>query len=155
MAPSDPQPALAVDLALFSLSMTIQENELLGKTDALTGETPDALGMQREEINETHRERKTLQLTIKKHWFDMIVSGKKKEEYRRSSKWILCRLYGRYYSHVRFRNGYSIESPTVLCEYLGWYYGYGRPEWGGGSTPGNPLVVIKLGDIYHSPKTSR
>ena len=95
-----------------------------------------------------------LRLTLKRKWFDMIASGEKKEEYREPSHWILSRLTNadesgsdRKYDLVEFRNGYAPDAPTVVCEYLGWEWGQGRTEWGGGSHAGSPLAVIKLGSI--------
>lgn len=90
---------------------------------------------------------RTLKLTLKRRWFDMIASGEKREEYRTPSEWILSRLEGKEYDAVEFRNGYSKTSPVVTCEFKGWKYGFGRREWGGGSTAGQPLVVIELGNI--------
>jgi hypothetical protein len=87
---------------------------------------------------------KILKLTIKKKWFDMIASGEKTEEYRTPGKWIGCRLDGRSYDAVQFRNGYSRTSPVVTLEYLGWKCDHGRPEWG---APARPVIVIKLGKI--------
>jgi len=97
-----------------------------------------------------------LELTIKRKWFDMIADGVKKEEYRRDSRWIMSRLlrlesdgnfHDVHYDAVRFRNGYSKDSPIVMCKYLGWKYGYGNPEWGGERHPGFQLIVIKLGAL--------
>ena len=82
-----------------------------------------------------------------KKWFDMVASGTKKEEYRIESQWILSRLEGKSYDFVEFKNGYEAGSPTCLVEFLGWTMGFGRKEWGGGSTQGKPLVVIKLGKV--------
>lgn len=98
--------------------------------------------------------RSTLELTLKKQWFDMVASGEKREEYREPSKWILSRLKGKHYDAVRFRNGYNSDSPVCVCEYLGWGFGFGKRKWGGGSTQGNPLVVIKLGRVLSAPNES-
>jgi len=48
---------------------------------------------------------KTLYLTLKKKWFDMIVSGVKKEEYRESKVYWLKRLV-----EDTVQIGYSIET---------------------------------------------
>ena len=90
---------------------------------------------------------RTLELTLKRKWFDMVASGEKKEEYRAASKWIMSRIEGKKYETVRFRNGYNADSPVCVCEYLGWELGYGKLKWGGGSAIGNPIVVIKLGNV--------
>lgn len=90
---------------------------------------------------------KILELILKRRWFDMIASGEKREEYRQPSKWILSRLEGKKYDAVRFRNGYNPDSPVCVCEFKGWKFGYGKKKWGGGSTPGSPIIVIKLGAV--------
>jgi len=75
---------------------------------------------------------KILILPIKKKWFDMIVSGEKKQEYRAFNQY-----YGSRFSRngvprnleVMFRNGYSRESPSVTCKvYV--HGGTGIEEWG-------------------------
>lgn len=94
-----------------------------------------------------HAGLKTLRLTLKKHWFDMIASGEKREEYREPSRWILSRLEGKQYDRVEFKNGYG-DVPAMTVEYLGWSYGVGRPEWGG---HGARLVVIYIGKVLSGP----
>lgn len=96
----------------------------------------------------------TLELTLKKQWFDMVAIGEKREEYREPSKWIMSRLENKHYDAVRFRNGYNADSPVCVCEYLGWNFGFGKRKWGGGSTQGNPLVVIKLGRVLSAPNAA-
>lgn len=83
----------------------------------------------------------TLKLTLKREWFDLVVSGKKKTEYRDPSDWILSRLSDKTYDRVSFRNGYSATSPVVVCEYKGWKYNVK-----------SGLVEIKLGRVLESPK---
>lgn len=99
---------------------------------------------------------KKLQLTIKKKWFDMIVSGEKTEEYReiklywfvRLTFW--CKPYWNQnfyinFDSVVFRNGYRSDSPTVELEYKGTSQGIGKEKWG---APKNKRVfIIKLGKI--------
>ena len=85
--------------------------------------------------------KKVLALTISKQWFDKIVSGEKKEEYREIKKyWVsrlvnqqaengdvlfdefggYCRVIGKLeykpYTHVLFVNGYSKDSPRIEKE---------------------------------------
>ena len=78
-------------------------------------------------------------LPIKKKWFDMIVSGEKKEEYREIKPYYDSRfmnafgfllaggqmVYGEAAPEeirkpwpvpVVFRNGYSKDSPEIVCE---------------------------------------
>ncbi len=95
---------------------------------------------------------RTLKLTLTRQWFDMILSGEKKEEYREiKPHWIkilMTRGYPpafRKYMFIEFRNGYSKESPAfkAMCE--GVSIGYGRPEWG--AKLGRKYFVIKIGTI--------
>lgn len=81
-----------------------------------------------------------LTLPIKKKWFDMILSGEKKEEYREIKPYYDKRfnfkdfpeLKMRTVQHscwIRFRNGYSKESQQIECSVV-ITKGYGKPEWG-------------------------
>lgn len=89
---------------------------------------------------------KTLKLTLKKKWFDMIASGEKKEEYREPSAWINSRVNAdKHYERVEFRNGYSPAAPVVTVEYKGFRYRSGREVWG--ADPCRNYVVILLGNI--------
>lgn len=104
-----------------------------------------------------------LTLPIKKKWFDMILSGEKKEEYREIKPYYTSRfinLFG--LSHIsalsgplilgykppereiRFRNGYSKKCPslTARCT-LG--IGYGEEEWG--AEPNKEYYVLKILEI--------
>jgi len=62
---------------------------------------------------------KTLRLTIKRQFFDLIAAGQKKIEYREITPYWISRLEGRKYDEVFFRNGYSASSPVVRVECLG------------------------------------
>lgn len=86
---------------------------------------------------------KTLKLTLKRRWFDMIASGQKLEEYREIKPWILSRLQGKTYDAVEFSNGYGAHVPKVTVKFLGWGTGVGRAEWG--AMPGRPTIIILLG----------
>lgn len=103
---------------------------------------------------------KTLNLTLKKKWFDMIASGEKKEEYReKKDYWIdrLCDfdecLKSNSYEHfksfdtITFRNGYSKNAPTIVLECKGIRIGEAKPEWSD-NWQGN-VFIIKLGDIIN------
>lgn len=94
-----------------------------------------------------------LRLTIKKKWFDMILSGLKKEEYRQFKPHWERRLYHIFYPAIRqfreydaveFRNGYSSNAPTILIECEEITAGIGNPNWG---APDYPVFIIKLGNI--------
>lgn len=83
-------------------------------------------------------------LPIKKKWFDMILSGEKKEEYREVKPYYDSRLNKFCHISTRnvmehyvpnntfeviFRNGYSKNSPSIKCLCSCWY-GEGKVEWG-------------------------
>ena len=88
-----------------------------------------------------------LVLPIKKQWFDMIKSGKKKEDYREITPYWASRLFRsqiswgvgleyllnnknvEQYGHVKLRNGYKKDSPSIIC-YCHVYRGQGKEEWG-------------------------
>lgn len=76
-----------------------------------------------------------LTLPIKKRWFDMILSGEKKEEYREIKPYYEARfknLWGNEYigeKIIMFRNGYSANSPSFIAE-CEINIGHGNSEWG-------------------------
>lgn len=78
------------------------------------------------------KEKKVLRLTVCKKWFDMIVAGTKKEEYREikaywakrltancersydvANEYYCGRIIYRPFTHVLFINGYSKNSPRI------------------------------------------
>lgn len=87
-------------------------------------------------------------LPIKKKWFDMILSGQKKEEYREIKTYWTKRLLksdipfdlnkllyklrtgeGRFCKTIIFKNGYRKNSPKITCRVeIG--VGQGRQDWG-------------------------
>lgn len=88
-----------------------------------------------------------LTLPIKKKWFDMILSGEKKEEYREIKPYYDSRFLETSLSErnrcllIKFRNGYSQSSPTIICNcYI--YQDYGKEEWG--AEPGKLYYVLKI-----------
>jgi len=105
-----------------------------------------------------------LKLTIEKKWFDLILAGVKKEEYREIKfywAWRLtidkgCEFNGKEkpkanlkeYDLVEFINGYSKTSPRVTVECKGLEIETGKPEWG--AVPNQYYFVIKLGNVLHS-----
>jgi hypothetical protein len=94
-----------------------------------------------------------LTLTIKKKWFDMILPGEKKEEYRECSRY----YFQRFRKHlgckfingervkdefmVRLRNGYDTTSPSVVARCTV-RLGSGKPEWG--AEPGKGYYVLSI-----------
>lgn len=77
-----------------------------------------------------------LTLPIKKKWFDMIMSGKKLEEYREIKPYwekrlnvYKIKLCPDFVSECRIRAGYNKNSPTARLSY--WLdVGQGNPCWG-------------------------
>lgn len=103
-----------------------------------------------------------LTLPIKKKWFDMILSGAKKEEYREIKPYYETRfandLIRKYpYSYecpleaindierqeydVVFRNGYRKDSSRIKCEVI-IFRDYGKEEWG--AEPNKLYYVLKI-----------
>ena len=104
-----------------------------------------------------------LVLPIKKKWFEMIVAGKKKEEYREIKPYydkrfgnillgysldnVKAELYENIEFSILFRNGYSPTSPSVKCLCI-LNKGYGKQEWG--AIKGKEyyiLTIIKIIEI--------
>ena len=106
-----------------------------------------------------------LTLPIKKKWFDMILSGDKKEEYRDITPYYDTRLpkeFGFFREgeklikanvyppvdlskiEILFRNGYSKKSPsfTAICSLS---IGKGKEEWG--AEDGLIYYVLTILDI--------
>lgn len=115
----------------------------------------------------------TLHLTLKKRWFDMILRGEKKEEYREIKKYWAIRLCGtsqyngndkgllpddkstywngfypinfRPYSEVVFKNGYGKNSPSCTVELKSIEIGMTKSEW---CDEGEiKAFVLKLGNV--------
>ncbi len=111
---------------------------------------------------------RVLKLTLKKKWFDMILSGEKTEEYRDIKPYFESRLIdkneqmrsespslGEYYpsdfiawkdfDFVLFTNGYSKNSRIMLVELKGMGIAKGNPKWG--AEKDKDYYVISLGDV--------
>lgn len=115
---------------------------------------------------------KTLHLNLKRKWFDMILSGEKKEEYRdltmfwdqRLTNKICCDsaldehtgktwLYNidiedvifKEFDTVTFSNGMAKDAPRFVIEFKGFEIRGGKQEWG--ATDYGEYFVIKLGSI--------
>ena len=110
-------------------------------------------------------------LPIKKQWYDMILSGEKKEEYREIkpyyekrfstyfmgensllvngkkgtlNEWLLTDI--KFIKPVKFRNGYSSKSPSFVAE-CQLMRGKGKPEWG--AEPDKEYYILKILEVYH------
>jgi hypothetical protein len=69
-------------------------------------------------------ERKALHLTLHKKWFDLILKGIKKTEYRDIKPYWTSRLFNKnggqkFYSEIIFKNGYNKNSPIMRTKFLG------------------------------------
>lgn len=83
-----------------------------------------------------------LTLPIKGKWFDMILTGEKKEEYRENTVYWRKRLLNEGFRQgiesifngrglrLILSNGYGKDAPKAMIELSGFDYGNGRPEWG-------------------------
>lgn len=104
-----------------------------------------------------------LVLPIKKKWYDMILSGEKKEEYRSYSPYWLKRfcnagmmelIHGaegdyykaKRYTHrlVKLRNGYSANSRSFVAD-VSLEVGLGNPKWG--AKEGERYLVLRIAKI--------
>lgn len=115
---------------------------------------------------------KTLDLVLKKEWYNLIEQGIKKEEYREVKPyWCkrlkgfarvcpyslpsageerICQMKGTFcpsgfepvYDKVRFRKGYTRQSMTF--EIVSMRVDKGKPEWG--APEDKPVFVLTLGE---------
>lgn len=118
---------------------------------------------------------KILHITLKKKWFDMILSGEKKEEYREIKPyWITrliqyqihpenidkdrawsdikineCKLVSKY-THIQFKNGYQKNAPLFIIEMKGIEVGKPKESWSDNML--QDVFIIKLGGIFNIPE---
>lgn len=89
-----------------------------------------------------------LTLPIKRKWFEMIVSGEKKEEYREIKPYWTSRIRRYGYAGINFvvriKNGYQIDAPyaDLLVKKT---VGFGRPEWG--APADRKVYILQIIDI--------
>lgn len=83
-----------------------------------------------------------LHLIVKKKWYDMIVSGEKREEYRlRNLHWHQRIMKNKWYiDSVVFHLGYTKVTHERECVKI--TEGFGKKEWG---APEKEVIIIKLG----------
>lgn len=102
-------------------------------------------------------------LTLKKQWFDMILSGVKTEEYREIKPYWEKRFtnyFGRYHDYsqnppiqvwdqekkyIVFRNGYGKDKPEFTAE-CSISEEYGKEEWG--AEQGVKYYVLRIHRIF-------
>lgn len=95
-----------------------------------------------------------LTLPIKKKWFDLILSGEKKEEYRELKPYYTTRFKNVWNGslldcdtvkkEVMFRNGYSKNSPSFIAKCT-LSVGTGKAEWG--AEPAKECYVLRIHEI--------
>ena len=108
-------------------------------------------------------------LPIKRKYFDMIISGIKKEEYREIKPYYISRFKATDYVYeddspnkphrivwqstqmdIILRNGYSAKSPFVKCR-VHIYKGYGKTEWGAKLNKEyfvlNIMKILEIGNV--------
>lgn len=116
---------------------------------------------------------RNLTLNVKKKWFDMILSGEKKEEYR-EIKASFCNKFlsddyrkpcfhnyagvkisidndnfpFKKYTTVTFLNGMKPLTPTIVIECKGITVGKAVPEWSDNWQ--GEVFIIKLGNIIET-----
>lgn len=111
-------------------------------------------------IAQKQKERKInnmLILPIKKKWYDMILSGEKKEEYRELKPYYQTRFVRLWQGSligfdakrkVMFRNGYSKKAPSFVAT-VTLDIGEGKPEWG--AKKGEQYYILKIHSIDEMP----
>lgn len=109
---------------------------------------------------------KTLHLPMDKKWFDMILSGEKKEEYRLCTPYWVTRVRNwtvdvrqledkfrwgtpNVLLQIRFFNGYQKNAPwfTMMCERYESRSKSKHPEWGEDEYNGKDHFVFHIGPI--------
>jgi len=94
---------------------------------------------------------KTLRLPILTEWFEKILIGHKKDEYRQIKETIRRRLYHKdgtlkHWDAVEYTAGYGDHHPKVTLSLRGPIsIGTGREDWG--AEPGVAYYTIPLGSI--------
>lgn len=84
-------------------------------------------------------------IIINKQYFDEILSGTKKEEYRIVKPHWVNKIAGKKYSHIIFQNGYRRDSQRLEAEYLGYEVRNIRHEFFGNDDV--CVFALKLGII--------
>lgn len=90
-------------------------------------------------------------IPIKKKWFDMIINRTKPEEYREIKPYWTTRFKITDETSknmlVLFRNGYSSNSPSCLCN-VRLRIGTGKEEWG--AEPNVQYYILEIKEILET-----
>ena len=94
---------------------------------------------------------KILHLTLKKKWFDQILAGTKKIEYREIKPYWTKRLFddngkSKHYDIIYFRNGYSKDAHKMQVKFKGIRIGLLKEDIGGWNK-GLQIYEIRLGGL--------
>ena len=89
----------------------------------------------------------TLHLNLHKQWFDMILGGIKKEEYREMKSFYHLKFLAsiKNYDTITFSNGYAKNRRQFVIELRGIQSGLGIEKWG--APLGKVVYILKLGNI--------
>ena len=104
---------------------------------------------------------KILHLTLKKKWFDLILLGKKKIEYRQIKKHWNKRLWDSdnmtiiKYDLIKFVNGYGKDKPFMIVEFNNCFHSDKFPPENGEDLGGKPHFAIVLGAILETGNLKR
>lgn len=93
-------------------------------------------------------------LPIMKKWYDMILSGEKKEEYRNITKYYETRFNNLFKNQedawIMFRNGYSSKSPSFMAR-CSLKKGFGHVEWG--AEPETKYYILEIKEILRDDRS--
>lgn len=112
-----------------------------------------------------------LVLPIKKKWFDIILFGEKKEEYREIKPYWTKRFYNNLMDltivrdadskisyikcakgSVTFKNGCQKNAPKIKC-YIELNKGYGKQEWG--AEQGKEYYILEILEMLEVQNENR
>ena len=99
-------------------------------------------------MKKTKTNERILYLTLKKKWYDMILSGEKTEEYREIKKYWTVRLKDflvkKSFDYIIFKNGYAKNAPTMKVELIKIDFGISKLKW---SDKEDNCYVLYLGEV--------
>ena len=89
----------------------------------------------------------TLHLNLHRKWFDMILSGEKKEEYREIKKFYNRKFLTSdcFYNTITFSNGYAKNRKQFVIELKSIKTGLGIEIWG--APLRQKVFILELGQI--------
>ncbi len=99
------------------------------------------------------KEPATIHLNLHKTWFDMVLSGQKKEEYRELTDYWKVRMTNAKNKNVQtvtFSNGYAKTRRQMVVELQYIAIRQGIAEWG--AVKGKVYFVLHLGRVISSTK---